>query len=514
MPDGADWDAICIGSGLGALAAAARLAQAGRRVLVLERRGNFGGAATLYRRPGLTVEASLHEIDGASLAAPGGIVDRLGLRDALEGVRIDDFYQIRGGPLSRPVTIHSDLAATARSLTEAFPEAAAGLRRYLRRLDRIGRALGRLEARPGLASALAGLADGSLFSLLGALRLTLQQALDADLGGHEAAKLALAGPIGYFDDDPARLSFLFYGAIWVRYVTAGSWYIRGGSAALTRALLGSIGAAGGRALRRAEVVAIGLDRAGRAAEVVWQAPDGTRSQARAPVILGGAAPRDLAAMLPAQAGAAFAARYAGLEPSVSLFSLALGLDRPAAAFGVGSYATFVLPPGLTRLADYPPACAALSGPPGARLPPYVIADYGRLPTGLRQPGDRHLVTLTGIDRLAWWPDPDAAAEHARRAAWIEAFVADLDRHFPGIGASVTTAELANARTMRSRLGTPDGSVYGFRPTPVRLFGTRPMARTAVPGLYLASAYTVSGGYAGALHGGLMAAEAALADRPA
>src|ERR1700736_1474382 len=43
------FDAIVIGSGLGGLTAAALYAQAGNRVLVLERNRNFGGAATVYR---------------------------------------------------------------------------------------------------------------------------------------------------------------------------------------------------------------------------------------------------------------------------------------------------------------------------------------------------------------------------------------------------------------------------------------------------------------------------------
>ena len=43
------YDAIVIGSGLGGLTAAALYARAGHRVLVLERNGEFGGAATTYR---------------------------------------------------------------------------------------------------------------------------------------------------------------------------------------------------------------------------------------------------------------------------------------------------------------------------------------------------------------------------------------------------------------------------------------------------------------------------------
>jgi len=55
---------IVIGSGLGGLSAPGAMAKRGKRVLVLERLANFGGAATIYRHGSLTMEASLHETDG------------------------------------------------------------------------------------------------------------------------------------------------------------------------------------------------------------------------------------------------------------------------------------------------------------------------------------------------------------------------------------------------------------------------------------------------------------------
>lgn len=98
---------------------------------------------------------------------------------------------------------------------------------------------------------------------------------------------------------------------------------------------------------------------------------------------------------------------------------------------------------------------------------------------------------------------------ARRKRWTDALIADVGRRFPGFAGAVTQAEIATARTMKSQLGTPEGEVYGFRPTPERLFSRPPSAATTVPGLWLSSAYTVSGGYSGAMHGGMMAADAAL-----
>ena len=73
-------DAIVIGSGLGGLTAGALYARAGHCVLILERNAHFGGAATVYLHGALTIEASLHQIDGLDAEDPKGPVLRtLGL---------------------------------------------------------------------------------------------------------------------------------------------------------------------------------------------------------------------------------------------------------------------------------------------------------------------------------------------------------------------------------------------------------------------------------------------------
>ena len=511
MSEANHWDAITIGSGLGSLSAAAAFANRGKRVLVLERLANFGGAATVYRHGALTMEASLHETDGDTVFGPTSAFARLGLTGSVEAVATDVFYEARGGALSAPVQIPAGLDNAHTSLLRSLPEARAPLDAYFRELKHLYRTLHDFEDMGSLGpSALLGLLFSSrLFELIADARRTVSERFDAVFAGSEAAKFALGAPLAYFDDDPAKLSFLMFAGVWARYVESGSYYLKRGSRALSLALLKRVKDNGGEAQHKCDVVSILLDGEGHATGVAYVDQSGERREALAPIVFAGAAPIDLAQMLAENKRAEFAKHYVKYEPSISLFTVSLGLSRPASEFGVAAYSTFNYPDAMQRYADYPQAAEVFGREPSGAVPPYVIADYGRLDTGLRQPQDLHLVSLCGVDRLAWWHSLDETAELSRRKRWIDALVPDVDRRFPGIAGAVVQAEIATARTMKNRLGTPSGEVYGFRPTPSRLFGRTPSAATSIRGLWLSSAFTLAGGYTGAMQGGLMAADAAI-----
>lgn len=58
------YDVIVIGSGLGGLPAAALLAKAGKKTLVLERHDRPGGYAHAFQRKKYTFDAAVHQIGG------------------------------------------------------------------------------------------------------------------------------------------------------------------------------------------------------------------------------------------------------------------------------------------------------------------------------------------------------------------------------------------------------------------------------------------------------------------
>ncbi len=89
------------------------------------------------------------------------------------------------------------------------------------------------------------------------------------------------------------------------------------------------------------------------------------------------------------------------------------------------------------------------------------------------------------------------AYREKRGRWQDAIVRYLDGFYPGLRDGVVASSFNTALSVRQYLNAPDGAVYGFAPAPPSSANAPVRSpRTAVPGLYLASAYAGFGGYTG------------------
>ncbi len=132
------WDAIAIGAGLGGLTAAALYARTGKRVLVLERNRTVGGAATVHTHAGLSIEASLHAIDGLDAADPkAAVFGALGLDRDLTFVDVGPLHEVRGALLGDPFVLPQGLTAALAATQARFPQHAAALAAYFTRLAQV-----------------------------------------------------------------------------------------------------------------------------------------------------------------------------------------------------------------------------------------------------------------------------------------------------------------------------------------------------------------------------------------
>ena len=115
------FDAIIIGAGVGGLTAAAYLARAGRKVIVLEQDSHIGGTAYVFNRGGFTFPTGPQ-----SITVPEYISDslcELGVEKRLSFIR-DRFQVIRG---SMDIMISQPLDLLAQQLSDNFPEEHMGI---------------------------------------------------------------------------------------------------------------------------------------------------------------------------------------------------------------------------------------------------------------------------------------------------------------------------------------------------------------------------------------------------
>ena len=503
------FDAIVIGSGLGGLVAGARMSTAGRRVLVLEKNASLGGSAGTYVSNGVTIEASLHEIDGLDEDDPKvPTLRELGLLESLDFVEVGELFEVRSALLDEPFALPSGRERAVSAAQERFPRHSRAVESYFGTIDDIRTFAGRSVVHQ----------DDRMWWLLNGPRLSRRGiALARNLGrsfadvntrlfgDDEVVKLALSANVQYYSSDPARLWFPFYAICQGSYLAGGGHYVRGGSSMLVNALAERIRASGGvvESRRKATRITMNGSRVAGVEHVGADGGDDVRDEA--PIVFANTAPHNLVEMLPDAEGRTIAATCAGRTLSLSLWSIGIGFDRPPSAFGVRSYSTWIFPEWLRSLSDLPRSMDVLAADPNGRMPHFIIADYSQFDSGL--PSPPHTASINGLDRVDAWEGLTPEQERDRRQRWTERIIQELDRHFPGLGGAVVHAEMTTSRSAARYLGTPEGCVYGFAPHLPRRHFFRP--RTPVDGLYLAGVWTGIGGYTGAILGGSQAAREAL-----
>jgi all-trans-retinol 13,14-reductase len=362
------FDAIVIGSGLGGLTAGALYARAGHTVLVLERNAHVGGAATVYRHGALAIEASLHEVDGLDSEDPKGpILRSLGLDRDVPFVDVGDVQEVRSPLLGEPFVLPHGLQAALSASVDRFPRQAKGLAGYFQRIRAVRHAVAMMSEHQddsGWWLWNAPTLPWRLWPIVRDRHATVSEVFRRLFADDEAVKFALAANLSYYTDDPDTMPFIGYAIPQASYLMGGGHYIRGGSQVLSDRLAAIVREGSGAVETDREVDTILLD--GDRVRGVRHRARGAADEREdlAPVIFGNAAPSVLAAMLPEEPRNRFAALYQGRRPSISLWTIALGLSSHSREFGVRHFSTTVLPAWMTALADYRQAGALLGEDPG------------------------------------------------------------------------------------------------------------------------------------------------------
>jgi phytoene dehydrogenase-like protein len=496
---GSSWDVVVAGAGHNSLIAAAYLARAGLRCLVLEARSIIGGDTATEE---LTLPGFHHDSCSTAhnLLQSNPLLrdDELGLRDhGLEYLRPDPVVHIPL-PDGTALTMWRDIDATCQEFAKFSAADADGYRRMIAEYDRVKGAIGGHRSTPigqgpSLDERLAALPDGTRWR-----RLIHRSAWDVIRDAFEdwhcrAAMLWLA----FLTMQPAHrpgTAPLAYSLPYGRQ--QDSWVLpRGGSGALPAALARVITASGGQILTGQRVRELIVEH-DRCAGVVTD--DGTQFRATR-AVLSTVHVKHLVDMAPAhvwgddfihgvaswRAGVSmFVTHYAATEPP--RFPIARGEITPVAA-GLPTSVDRVLRIGP----EFDAGTVALDDPVLLVLCP-TVADPTRAPEG------HHTVKVIGFQPYELPEGPahwDDIAERVSRAN-----LEHLRRYAPNFTDDVVLATSIKSPLDLERTNAHNwhGSCHGGDMDPSQSGALRPVPgwashRMPVAGLYQTGATTHPGG---------------------
>jgi phytoene desaturase len=509
------YDAVVVGAGMGGLVAAALLARAGRRVLVVDGHYVAGGNATVFRRRRWEFDVGVHYLGDCG---PDGVIPSILRSCGARGIRfrpMDADVEVCTFP-DFEFAIPRDKTTFRARLRALFPTEAAGIGRYFRFLEQVDRVQRAMMGRSRWRR-LVTLARSPLVLRWG--RAPLGRFLDS-CTRDARLRAVLTAQNGTYAIAPGRVSAILHAGLQNHYFVDGGWYPEGGGQVMADRLAEAIEEAGGHIRLRTRATRIEID-AGRVAGVTLESRHlGTLRVATSVVVSDADLKRTVLELVGAEHfPAPFVARVRQFEMALPLFVVYLGLDVPAAWLPYGNVNRWLFD-GYDFDADY---ARLTAGALPERPFLYIATASHKDPDNRRlaPPGHTNLQVMTLVPAAAsfWGVSEESLHDGSYRRSEGYAFVkeqvtrrvlAQAERVIPGLSRHVVYREVATPLTHTRFTGSTGGTSYGIAATPAQFLDRRPGADTPIIGLYLAGASTRSGhGIIGAMTSGTMAADRVL-----
>jgi prolycopene isomerase len=298
---------------------------------------------------------------------------------------------------------------------------------------------------------------------------------------------------GYAGLPPTKLPFMtMAGLIWI-YGEFYPYYIKGGSQALSNAILDTFIKSGGRTKFNCTAKKLTV-KEGSIQGVLTESGE----MITAPCVVSNASvissfvdlmdPEDV----PAETLQMLGSRTIG----PSAFNVYCGLDRSPEDLGIEICSQFVVRAQPWNSSKLP---ASLAPPKGMLMTCYNLSDSDASPAGTSQ------VALCTLHYADDWISIPPAQYAETKYAYAEYMLELAEEACPGFRAAIEEVEVATPLTMMRFVGHPGGAIYGFDQyaKDSNIFVQPPQS---IEGLYFAGCWVDTGGFQPTLESGVNAAE--------
>ncbi|MFH2065924.1 MAG: NAD(P)/FAD-dependent oxidoreductase [Pseudomonadota bacterium] len=485
-----DYDAVIIGAGNGGLTAGLTLARAGVKTLMLERHNIPGGCATSFVRGRFEFEVALHQLSGMGTESfPGplrSMLKDLDMMKDLAFVQMENLYRaVLPGQID--ITLKADRAEAIQALKAKFPQETSGIDGFF---DLVWAFCNQWihvviikdpEATP------------EKYPVYFQYALKHTQSVLDEFFKNPLLKSAVGIYWSYMGMPPSRLPFGDFAVIFWAYTEFKPYHIKGGSQALSNALLNAYIQAGGDVRFNCGVKKI-IVKDNRVRGVVTDQGD---EIVTANIVSNAGTYTTYVELIdrehiPEESRRELGARTVGTS-AVTIF---LGMDAEPEALGIREATNFI-----TETTDNDLAFSTFRtlDPPMAMLfTCYDVDDPDFSPKGACQGA---IVALAYAEP---WLSIPTTRYHETKYRYAQDMLNILYKVFPDVRHHIEEIDVGTPLTHMRYLGHPGGAIYGFeqsaRDSELFLDSGSP-----IEGLYHAGAFAGMGGFQPTLMSGQSAA---------
>lgn len=473
-----DYDVVVVGAGNGGLTSALRLAKSGLSVMLLERHNIPGGCATSFIRGRFEFEVALHQLSGLGTEEfPGplrGMLSELGVMDRLDFVRMDNLYRVVV-PGSLDIRLEADRMAATAALKEQFPNQADNIDGFFNLLyEYCTQWINVVFMHDPEASR-------EKYPTYFKYALKSTQEVFDEFFKDPRLQTALGIYWSYMGLPPSQLSFgMFAVTLWA-YIEFKPWHLKGGSQALSNALLNAFLDAGGDVRFNCGAQKITVQN-GAVKSVVTDEGDEIATNR---VVSNAGTATTYIDLIDSDQVPEWQMRELGTRTvGTSFVTLFMGFDCEPGELGIEQTTNFIL-------ADMDAERAyrktkTLEAPEYTLLTCYDVDDPDFSPEGACQ------VSLVALAYADQWMAIPPTQYFETKMAYADKMLDLVSRVFPDLRNHIEEIDVGTPLTHMRYLGHPGGAAYGFdqHAKDTRLFASR---RSPVEGLFHVGAWSGSGG---------------------